>query len=102
MVYCFADNKPFVCQSGYYLDINTYTCNQFCPNGYIRPVDETGFNSRDWCNLPCDTNSLVCPYTALTYMNIKDNFSCSNNFITYYYKCISSTDPRISNSKFQF
>ncbi len=98
MVYCFADNKPFVCSSGYYLDINNYTCNQYCPVGYIRPPIETEFNEKSWCNLPCDSQSVNCPNSNLTYKNIKDNFSCRNGFLAYYYRCISKTDPNVSKS----
>ena len=98
MIYCFNDNKPFVCASGYYLDINSYTCNQYCPPGFIRPPDEIAFNDRDYCNVNCNSSSVNCPNTSITYKNIKDNFVCLNNFLTIYYNCVSSTDPIIQKS----
>ena len=98
MVYCFDDNKPFVCGLGYYLDINAYTCNQNCPNGYIRSPDETSFVDLDYCNLPCNSLSANCPNSSVTYKNIKDNFSCLNSFLTYYYQCMSTTNPNVAKS----
>ena len=100
MIYCFDDNKAFVCATGYYLDINNFKCNQICPNGYMRPPAEILFVDREMCNVPCDQTSANCPNTSLTFNNIKENFSCKNNYLAYYYKCISPSDSTVSNSNF--
>ena len=37
--------SPIVCQPGYYLPVNTETCNTTCPSGYVCPGGTFGFNA---------------------------------------------------------
>ncbi len=95
--FCQYNNAAFGCVDDNYLNINTYTCNQFCPTGYMRLPVEINFNRRDFCSYNCPTGT-TCPSAGpSTFLNIKDNFSCSAGFTNNFYKCTDSSINSKSN-----
>ena len=94
---CFEDNKAFICIEGtddkpYYLDINNFECNNYCPIGYMHPPRYSLSKQRLYCSHLCDTGSKQCPSDDYKYMDIHSNFLCQNNFFNLYYKCFNKDE----------
>ena len=90
--YCFDNNKAFACDtsSNYLLDINSLSCNKYCPIGYTRPPrDNNNLGIKGlYCSEKCALNSIKCPNYEVSLDKIDEEFECdSTNDFELYYNC---------------
>jgi hypothetical protein len=97
--YCYDEtpSKPYSCNTGYYLDPKTSTCNQSCPNGFMRYPGDNPNNNNDYCLFPCYNNSLVCPNSSINYKSIS-YFTCATGFINAYFRCYGDSSSYVDTA----
>ena len=106
-IFCLNDSKLFWCPYGKYLDINNFTCNEDCPEGFTRPPD-----NKDGYGI-CYINITEKHYSEYPRLNeelkqgiYETKFKCEENYTLVYYNCIPNEKVNTSgiyfSSKYKF
>ena len=98
---CFQDNKVFICNDSssiFYLDIENFTCKNYCENGYMMSPRDNIYNKRQYCSSKCAEHN-NCPSQNLFYTNPSSFFKCNHGFFNMYYKCFSENEVFNENGK---
>ena len=83
-LYLFDDEKPFECKRGYFLRLDSSTCEQNCPTTFSMSPGIS--NDKGICNYQC-LGKEVCQSNNGELTDLKTNFACNNVNFRMFYTC---------------
>lgn len=93
----FDNSKALTCNSNYWLELTTFTCNSSCTNPSSMTMYPGVSDTKGYCNFSCSA-SMSCPNTSTGMATLWNNFSCSGAGISnVYYNCVNTSLPNYSN-----
>ena len=100
-LYCMDENKPLVCKSNYYINIDdareTVECLNYCNGNFYRSPGT--FPTQGICGTDCISFDylLTCPNTAASILSYQSDFQCKTGFYRIGYQCFEAPVDETQN-----
>ena len=93
-LFCMDENKPLVCKTNYYINIDdvkeTVECLNYCKGNFYRSPGT--FTTQGICGTDCISSDylLTCPNTASSILSYQSDFQCKTGFYRIGYQCFEA------------
>ena len=93
-LYCMGENKPLVCKTNYYINIDEekdqVECLNYCKGNFFRSPGT--LPTQGICGTDCidSENLLTCPNTAASILSYQSDFECKTGFNRIGYQCFET------------
>ena len=88
------ENKPLVCKTNYYINIDdsrdTVECLNYCKNNFYRSPGT--LTTQGICGTDCISQDylLTCPNSASSILSYQNDFQCKTGFYRIGYQCFEA------------